>query len=251
MLAVVIVEGVAIALLGLLVIGLLRSHADILRALHDLGAGLEDEDGGAPVRSSAAAGGASGLTYSSGKAYDVAGLLPDDSAAAVSVVGAKQDTVLAFLSTSCLSCEPFWETFAEPHPLPENGRLVVVVQEGDNLSKLRKLAPRDVLVVRSDDAWREYEIPGSPHFVHVAAGGAAVTGEGTAETWDQVLDLLVHGGATAPGGPGAPGAAGPVITELPEGRDNPERIDRELAKSGIGPGHPSLHASLDQPDEDA
>ena len=43
MLAVVIAEGVAIALLAVLVLGLLRSHALILRALHELGAGLELE----------------------------------------------------------------------------------------------------------------------------------------------------------------------------------------------------------------
>jgi len=36
----VTVEAVAIGLLGLLVAGLLRSHAEVLRALHDLGAGL-------------------------------------------------------------------------------------------------------------------------------------------------------------------------------------------------------------------
>jgi hypothetical protein len=42
-LAVVIAEGVAVALLAVLVLGLLRSHALILRALHELGAGLELE----------------------------------------------------------------------------------------------------------------------------------------------------------------------------------------------------------------
>ena len=43
MLAAVIAEGVAIVLLGILVLGLLRSHALILKALHELGAGLELE----------------------------------------------------------------------------------------------------------------------------------------------------------------------------------------------------------------
>ncbi|MEX1008507.1 MAG: hypothetical protein WD271_11755 [Acidimicrobiia bacterium] len=33
--------GVVIALLGLLVAGLLRSHAEVLRALHDLGVDLD------------------------------------------------------------------------------------------------------------------------------------------------------------------------------------------------------------------
>ena len=40
MLAVVVAEGVAIALLTVLVVGLLRSHALILKALHERGAGL-------------------------------------------------------------------------------------------------------------------------------------------------------------------------------------------------------------------
>jgi hypothetical protein len=223
--AVVVVEGLAILFLGLLVVGLLRSHADILRSLHELGAGLEDDD--APARGARAA---TSTVPVAGSAYDVSGTLPDDSAAAVAVVGAGQDTVLAFLSTTCLSCEPFWETFARPFPLPDDHRLVVVVQEGDNVKKLRRISPPDLLVVRSDDAWRDYDVPGSPHFVHVSAATGTVTGEGTGDTWEQVLDLLTQAAQTDP-------------------RDNAERIDRELLASGIGPGHPSLFTSLDQPDE--
>src|SRR5688572_5684065 len=52
MLAIVIAEGVAIALLGVLVLGLLRSHALILKALHELGAGLElEKEAGAAATS--------------------------------------------------------------------------------------------------------------------------------------------------------------------------------------------------------
>ena len=36
----VIVLGIAVALLGVLVVGLLRSHAEVLRRLHELGAGV-------------------------------------------------------------------------------------------------------------------------------------------------------------------------------------------------------------------
>src|SRR4051794_24390025 len=99
MVAVVIAEAVAIVFLGLLVVGLLRSHADILKALHELGAGLEDDD--APARrrtTTTTSGGGANST-----AHDVSGTTPDESAAAVSVVGARQDTVLAFLSTTCMS----------------------------------------------------------------------------------------------------------------------------------------------------
>ena len=42
MVALVIVSTFVVLLLGILVAGLLRSHADILRALHDLGAGVGD-----------------------------------------------------------------------------------------------------------------------------------------------------------------------------------------------------------------
>ena len=44
MLALVILLGLAVAVLGVLVIGLLRSHAEILRRLHELGAGVYDDD---------------------------------------------------------------------------------------------------------------------------------------------------------------------------------------------------------------
>src|SRR6478735_10657052 len=117
MVAVVIAEAVAIVFLGLLVVGLLRSHADILRSLHELGAGLEDDDAPARrvTRGSAVA---TADAHAPGLAHDVSGVLPDDSAAAVAVVNAGQETVLAFLSTSCMSCERFWDTFAGAFPLP-------------------------------------------------------------------------------------------------------------------------------------
>jgi hypothetical protein len=44
MLALVIGEGAVLLFLALLVAGLLRSHAEILRALHDLGASVEPAD---------------------------------------------------------------------------------------------------------------------------------------------------------------------------------------------------------------
>ncbi len=43
--AIVIALGVVVALLGILVVGLLRSHADILRRLESIGAGLDGNAG--------------------------------------------------------------------------------------------------------------------------------------------------------------------------------------------------------------
>lgn len=42
MLALIVIQTAVVVLLAILVAGLLRSHADILRALHDLGVGLGD-----------------------------------------------------------------------------------------------------------------------------------------------------------------------------------------------------------------
>ncbi|MGH9066455.1 MAG: hypothetical protein ACRD0J_02885, partial [Acidimicrobiales bacterium] len=56
----VLLEGVAIALLGLLVVGLLRSHADILATLHRMGAGPDGGPGGAVNAGAGAGAGADG-----------------------------------------------------------------------------------------------------------------------------------------------------------------------------------------------
>ena len=47
MVALSVILGVVVLLLAVLVAGLLRSHADILKALHDLGAGVGDPAGDA------------------------------------------------------------------------------------------------------------------------------------------------------------------------------------------------------------
>ncbi|HEX5586859.1 MAG TPA: hypothetical protein VFZ17_06085, partial [Acidimicrobiia bacterium] len=96
MAALVLLFGVVVALLGLLVAGLLRSHAEILRALHELGVDLDPaREGGvdvpvaAPsVRSGARAGGVRAGEVPkrpSRAAVDVVGVGPDRSAISVAV----------------------------------------------------------------------------------------------------------------------------------------------------------------------
>src|ERR1700755_3213847 len=95
---------VVLALLGLLVAGLLRSHAEILRALHQLGVNLDparDDAGltttvGAPVVRSAEV-----PKRPSRSAVDVVGTTPDHDAVSIAIVGAKHLTLLAFLSSGC------------------------------------------------------------------------------------------------------------------------------------------------------
>jgi hypothetical protein len=237
MLAILIIEAVALLFLGVLVVGLLRSHAEILRRLHEMGEGIGDIGGGpgelsgAPARRPSEHQGTTG-----GPGHDLSGQTLDGEAVEIGLVGAPTNTLLAFLSATCYTCEPFWEALAGDVDVPGGARVIAVVQEADSAPRLRKLAGQHLLVVASDRAWVDYEVPGSPHFVYVDGPAGQVVGEGTAATWPQIRDLLDQ--ATA-------GAATMPTDRMPAGRDNPQRIDLELATAGIGPGDPSLYPDRD------
>ncbi|HEX2047046.1 MAG TPA: hypothetical protein VHF27_04730, partial [Acidimicrobiales bacterium] len=200
-----------------LVVGLLRSHAEILRKLHELGAGV-DPDGQtsavpAPVRRTAST------------AFDVSGTTPADEAVRIGVVGARQSTLLAFLSSGCATCGGFWDTFAatDRPAVPGGARLVIVTKgpEAESGSRIRDLAPSADPVVMSTEAWLEYKVPATPYFVYVDGPSGRILGEGSAATWDQVTSLWSQALADADGGEA--------------------RADRELLQAGIRPGHRSLY----------
>jgi hypothetical protein len=269
-LAVVIAEGVAIVLLGVLVLGLLRSHALILKALHELGAGLELEKQAA----GSSRGGRSDLrlqgepsNFSDGvvanarpattRAVDIVGATL--AGATASVAAGRGRTLLAFLTSGCSVCETFWEHFADgPTDIPGDGRLVVVAKgtEEESSSALRGLAGDDLDVVQSSGAWTDYGIPGSPYFVYVEDG--VITGEGSATTWPQVRDLMaqaVSDSAEARRSAGRTGPGALIGDALTVERDSVPRIDAELIAAGIRPGDPSLYepppaAAADRPGND-
>ena len=89
---------------------------------------------------------------------------------------------MAFLSSGCLTCRTFWDGLRPEvrRPLPDEARLVVVVKdrEFESPSKLLELAPADVLVVHSSEAWEDYGITMSPYFCFVdgADGDGALRG---------------------------------------------------------------------------
>jgi len=224
MVPVVTIEAVAIVLLGLLVVGLLRSHAEILRKLHQLGAGL-DPDATASVATAVAA----PVRRTSSTGFDLAGVSPGDEAVRIGVVGARQNTVLAFLSSGCLTCGGFWDTFGSVDRLavPGGARLVVVTKgpEAESESRIRELAPDAFPVVMSTSAWTEYKIPHTPFFVYVDGPTGRIIGEGSAQTWEQVVSLWSQALADDAGRSGGGEA----------------RADRELLQAGILPGHESLY----------
>jgi hypothetical protein len=211
--AVVTVETLLLVLLVLLVGGLLRSHAEILRRLDEL------QPGGtataAPARTSTAA-------------HDVSGVTLAGDAMHVGVTRPGSATLLAFLTSGCSTCAGFWEAFADPRTrLPEGVGLVVVTKDASHESavRLRELAPSRLRVVMSSQAWADYDVPASPYFVHVDGRGR-LSGEGTAQRFDQVLSLLTDAEDDIAGGEGS--------------AERARRVERELAAAGIGPDHPSL-----------
>lgn len=265
MIALVIGLGLVVALLGVLVVGLLRSHSDILKALHDLGVNLED---GAPTtaHSSVATSRRAPMRTapgvprprddaSFGPATDLTGTLPTGGVAHAAVAGVEHTTLLAFLSTGCGTCGIFWEALGRTADAPLPGlstRLVIVTNgpETESPAAVADLAPSGVLTLMSSEAWDLYNVPVSPYFVLVDGRTSRVIGEGAGTSWSQVRDLLTRAIADAE----APRSRRSVPPRM-GGQDRADRVDAELLAAGIHPGDPSLypvpHPSHDLDADDA
>jgi hypothetical protein len=244
--ALVVILTVLVALLTVLVAGLLRSHADILRALHSLGAGVGD-----PAASDEAAASPISLgptnpplpgERNSLNVFDLSGATPSGDAIALSVAGADHLTLIAFLSSGCNSCAGIWKAMVQsPEDLPPQVRLVVATK-GPELESPPEVAARAARgtfpVVMSTEAWGDYEVPGAPFFVLVDGRRSRRIGEGIANTFPQVLDLVRRAQREIPPSDESRSEAYAL------GLDGPEREsanDAELIRAGIHPGDPSLY----------
>ena len=224
MTALLIIEGFAIILLGVLVVGLLRSHAEIIRSLHQLGATGESETNTANFSNPRP-------RPTLDAAPDLVGQTLEGSTQHIGVSGTDHRTLLAFLSTGCTACVTLWQGLAEENPIAnmERTRLVLVTKgpEAESPSRLGELAPRDVPLVQTTEAWEAYGVPVTPYFVLVDETGAII-GEGSSSSWGQVGSLI--------------GQALADRASHSRSDDTEEMMaDRELRKAGIGPGHPSLY----------
>lgn len=240
---------VAVVLLTVLVAGLLRSHAVILRRLHDLGAGVGTHgDGPGRAGEPAAASRPRGVpeTAPTGRpAADVVGTSVAGDPVAVRVAGVDRDSVLVFLSSGCATCADFWQALAGGVALPDDARLVIVTRDAaeESPARLAELAPAGVTVVLSSAAWTDYAVPGSPYVAHVDGPSARVRGEGTGGSWEQVARLLAEatGDLGYLGGPSRPRRPGRARADLLREQDT----DRALLRAGFVPGDDRLHAAFD------
>lgn len=208
------VETLLLVLLSVLVIGLLRSHAEILRR-------LEVRDDRVPLPAPAA-------RITGRAAADIAGTTPAGDARSVSLSAGAPDTLLAFLSSGCSICGTLLDQLERGEGVPRVPRLVVVTKDAPVERARRFAAAADVAhVVMSGQAWEDYAVPGSPYFVYVDGASGLVAGEGSAPSWDRVASLV-----------------GEMLDEPREGgTEAGDRVGEQLAAAGIGHGHPSLYPS--------
>jgi hypothetical protein len=220
----VAVETVVLALLVLLVAGLLRSHAEILRRLGP----PESETAGEPSLPEPPA------VVTTHAPSDIVGTTLEGDAVKVTLGAAAPPTLIAFLTSGCAVCGNFWDDMRrgrQAEHLDRDLRLVVVTKDSshESPSRLEKLRPEDVPVVMSTAAWEAHHVPAAPYFVFV--DGGLVQGEGSATTWKQIASLLRDAEHDA---------------RYANGDERTDRIDEVLETSGIGPGHPSLYPVRDR-----
>jgi hypothetical protein len=197
---------VVVALLAVLVAGLLRSHAEILRSLHDLGIDRDPDASDRPSRPAGLTVPRPAARMEPRPALDIVGITPSGDAASIAVVGAERSTLLAFLTSTCTMCGEFWSSFSDAarYPVPGDARVVVVTkgEEAESPTRLRTLAPADVPVVMSSTAWGGYDAGFAPHFAYVDGPSGQIVGEGMAATWDDLVGMLeqalVDAGIVAP-----------------------------------------------------
>jgi hypothetical protein len=237
----VVLSGVVL-LLAVLVAGLLRSHADILKSLHDLGVGVGEpgmSPGGQEADHRHAEQGLRQVPITLGPT------LPAErsSTSSFPVVDGDHLTLLAFLSSGCSTCAGFWSALRHHRELglPAHTRLVVVTKGADMEipAEVAAQAPTDLPVVMSTEAWADYEVPGSPFFVLVDGRDGRRIGEGVANHIHQVVELVRRAEADA-----LPFDLATRRHTDTSGLDGPARElanDRELLAAGILPGDPSLY----------
>lgn len=226
-----------VVLLAVLVAGLLRSHAEMLRAFHQLGVSFGPD--GPSVDSTATS--VSPPTRlprpdervhqstGDGGVHDISGMTPRGGSASVALAGRPERTLIAFLTSGCTTCRNFWDAFRNGIDLPRTvDRLVIITKgpEEESPGALEALAPSVHRTIMSSEAWDDYGVPVSPYFVLVDGPTGRIDGEGAAATWPQVGSLLAR-------------------AEVDSEADNEARIDAELRAAGIEVDDPSLYPGSD------
>jgi hypothetical protein len=224
----VVMEAVVIVILAVLVAGLLRSHAEILRKLHrlGLGEGHDQTTGSPPLRP---------VALESVPTDAIVGMTPNGISTAVSITGSRGFTMLAFLSSGCGTCQHFWHEFGrDEHVSPRRGIRTVIVTKSaadESLTDVKRLAPVDPVTIMSTEAWERFAVPYTPYFVLIDTERGAVVGNGAAATRDQLVGLVDRALGDGEEASILRRSTGDRVTDT----------DEELRRAGLDPGDPALY----------
>lgn len=112
------------------------------------------------------------------------------------------DTLLAFLTTSCASCKPFWEMMATPGLAGALGARLVIVTPSRSMEderRARELLPDGAYLHMGSETWFEYGIGSSASFVLVRSSqdgpepwqqAGQVLGSTSGKSPDELLELV-------------------------------------------------------------
>ncbi|HTT92537.1 MAG TPA: hypothetical protein VMF65_23490 [Acidimicrobiales bacterium] len=106
------------------------------------------------------------------------------------------DTLLAFLTTTCGSCQPFWEMMADPGFSSTLGARLVIVTPSRSMEderRARELLPEGAYLHMGSETWFEYGVATSASFVLVRSK------PGGREPWQQAGRVLGSASAKDPG----------------------------------------------------
>jgi hypothetical protein len=220
--ALLILEALVIGLLVVLVAGLLRSHAEILRQLHALGGGEHMTDSFIPPPRRSGLG--------SSPIANLSGATPEGGRASIALTGSRGYSLLAFLSTTCTSCQPFWEGLSSDFDL-SGARPIVVTKgpEDESPGDIARLATTRVTTLMSSKAWDAFKVPATPYFALVDNANGSVVGEGSAADWGRVGEMVSR----------AISDRAHPLHRSTSGRK--ADVDEELKQAGIEPGDRRLY----------
>nr|MDQ2754885.1 hypothetical protein [Actinomycetota bacterium] len=120
-------------------------------------------------------------------AVPIRGVTPNGDPVDVDIDGS---VMVAFLTSSCLTCQPVWSALGEPaKPGPRATAVVVTPSPStESAPAIRAFRIGTVPVVMSSDGWHAYAVTGAPWCVRI--DGGVVTAELRPQSTSDVFRLL-------------------------------------------------------------
>ncbi len=161
---------------------------------------------------------------------NLSGPTPDGGTTSIPLTGSRGYSLLAFLSTTCTSCQPFWQGLSDDLSFSGARPIVVTKDPGEESpGEIARLTTGPVTTLMSSDAWDAFKVPATPYFALVDNSNARVVGEGSAANWGRVGEMVSRAIADH---------SHPLHSSTSARKAD---VDEELKEAGIEPGDQRLY----------